>query len=57
MAAYKNQLIMKYCSKCLVSNICHINFIIYIKIYHCEHSGLDFLLRNINNNWYIQGFN
>ena len=29
MAGCKNQLIMKYHSKFLVSNICHIEFIIY----------------------------
>ena len=31
MAGCKNELIMKYHSKCLVSNICHIEFIIYIR--------------------------
>ena len=30
MAGCQNQLIMKYRSKFLVSNICHIEFIIYI---------------------------
>ena len=51
MAGCKNQLVMKYCSKFLVSSICQNIFITYIKkIYHFKHSGLDFLLRNINNN-------
>ena len=51
MAGYKNQLIMKYCSKFLVYIICQNIFITYIKkIYHCKHSGLDFLSRNTNNN-------
>ena len=31
MAGCKNQFIMKYLSKLLVSNICHIKFIIYIR--------------------------
>ena len=31
MAGCKNHLIMKYYSKFLVSNICHINLITYIK--------------------------
>ena len=31
MAGCKNYLIVKYYSKFLVSNICHINFITYIK--------------------------
>ena len=31
MAGCKNQLIMKYHSKLLVSNICDIKFIIYIR--------------------------
>ena len=31
MAGCKNQLIMKYHSKLLVSNICDIEFIIYIR--------------------------
>ena len=30
MAACKNQLIIKYYSKFLVSNICHVDFIMYI---------------------------
>ena len=30
MAGWKNQLIMKYSRKILVSQICHIEFIIYI---------------------------
>ena len=47
----KNQLIMKYCSKFLFSSICQNIFITYIKKnYHCKHSGLDLLVRNINNN-------
>ena len=51
MAGCKNQLIMKYKSKFLVSSICLNIFITYIKkIYHCKQSGLDFLLRNIDNN-------
>ena len=49
MAGCKNISIMKYYSKFLVSNIFHINFIACIKNYHCKHSELDFLSRNINN--------
>ena len=51
MVDCKNQLIIKYCGKFLASSICQNIFITYIKkIYHCEHSELNFLLRNINNN-------
>ena len=50
MAGCKNQLIMKYCSKFLVSIIVKISSLLTLKIYHCKHSGLDFLLRNINDN-------
>ena len=55
MAGCKHQLIMKYYSKFLVSNICHINIITYIqKIAVLNiNSWLDFLLRNIDNNWQI----
>ena len=50
MAGCKNQLI-KVFEKVLAANIYHIKIMIYIwKIYHCQHFGLDFLLRNTNNN-------
>ena len=43
MAGCKNQLIMKYHGKFLVSNIYHIEFFmnLYKKIYHCKHFGWD----------------
>ena len=47
MAGYKNQLNMKYHSKLLVFNICHIEIIICIrKFYHCKHFGRNSLSRN-----------
>ena len=50
MAGCRNQLIMKYYHKFLVSKICHIEFIIYIKNLPLQTFSLYFLLRNIKNN-------
>ena len=58
MVGCKNQLIMKYYTKFLVPNICHIDFITYSnRNYHCKHPGIDFLSWNINKNWLLQDFN
>ena len=54
MAGLKNQL-MKYHSKFLVSNICHIEFIIYIRksTLVSKHFGWDSQSRNMCNNQHI----